>query len=260
MIKKIIRIIRLFSKSRKEPYFTFFNVLGFYPDKIDYYQLAMRHKSVSISTDTGHLLSNERLEFLGDAVLNSVVTDILYRRYNNRREGFLTNTRSKIVKRDSLNQLAIEIGLDKLIQVSKHVNSIGNKNICGNALEALMGAIYLDFGYKKCKKFVEERLLKSFINLDELANQEMNFKSNLIEWSQKHRLQVDFILINESVEKHNKHIFDTQLTIDGQDICRGIGLSKKESQQNASFHALQIINSTPRFIEELHSINSISAE
>lgn len=260
MIKKIIGILRLFSKSRKEPYFTFFNILGFYPDKIDYYQLAMRHKSVSISTDTGHLLSNERLEFLGDAVLNSVVTDILYRRYHNRREGFLTDTRSKIVKRDSLNQLAIEIGLDKLIQVSKHVNSNTNKNIYGNALEALMGAIYLDFGYKKCKKFVEERLLKAFVNLDELAKQDMNFKSILIEWCQKHRLQIEFVLINESVERHNKHIFDMQLIIDGQDICRGKGLSKKESQQNASFHALQIINSSPRFIEELHSIHSVSTD
>jgi ribonuclease-3 len=260
VIKKIIGILRLFSKSRKEPYFTFFNILGFYPDKIDYYQLAMRHKSVSISTDTGHLLSNERLEFLGDAVLNSVVTDILYRRYHNRREGFLTDTRSKIVKRDSLNQLAIEIGLDKLIQVSKHVNSNTNKNIYGNALEALMGAIYLDFGYKKCKKFVEERLLKAFVNLDELAKQDMNFKSILIEWCQKHRLQIEFVLINESVERHNKHIFDMQLIIDGQDICRGKGLSKKESQQNASFHALQIINSSPRFIEELHSIHSVSTD
>ena len=113
MIKHFIRSLRLFSASRKEPYLLFYKVLGFYPDKIEYYQLAVRHRSVSVPTDNGHLLSNERLEFLGDAVLNSVVTDILYRRYENQREGFLTNTRSKIVKRDSLNQLALEIGLDK---------------------------------------------------------------------------------------------------------------------------------------------------
>ena len=98
----------------------FYKVLGFYPSRIEYYQLAVRHRSVSVPTDDGHLLSNERLEFLGDAVLNSVVTDILFRRYENEREGFLTNTRSKIVKRDTLNRLAFELGLDKLMQASKH--------------------------------------------------------------------------------------------------------------------------------------------
>jgi len=112
VIKLFIRNLRLFSKSRKEPYLLFRKVLGFYPEKIEYYQLAVRHRSVAIPTDDGHLLNNERLEFLGDAVLNSVVTDILYRRYENQREGFLTNTRSKIVKRDSLNQLALDIGLE----------------------------------------------------------------------------------------------------------------------------------------------------
>ena len=155
MIKTILRKIRLLSNARKEPYFLFYKVLGFYPDKIAYYQLAVRHKSVSIPTDSGHNLSNERLEFLGDAVLNSVVTDILYRRYEDEREGFLTNTRSKIVKRDSLNKLAVEIGLDKLVIVTKYVNTHTNNNIYGNALEALMGAIYLDYGYKQCKRFVE---------------------------------------------------------------------------------------------------------
>jgi len=125
------------------------------------------------------------LKFLGDAVLNSVVTDILYRRYENQREGFLTNTRSKIVKRDSLNQLALDIGLEKLMQASKHVNTHTNNNIYGNALEALLGAIYLDYGYKKCKSFVEQRLLKTFVDIDKVAEDEVNFKSKIIEWSQK---------------------------------------------------------------------------
>ena len=101
MIKYLIKKIRLLSNARKEPYFLFQQVLGFYPDKIEYYQLAVRHKSLSIPTENGHNLSNERLEFLGDAVLNSVVTDILYHRYENQREGFLTNTRSKIVNREA---------------------------------------------------------------------------------------------------------------------------------------------------------------
>lgn len=254
VIKYLLRKIRLLSNARKEPYFLFYKILGFYPDKIEYYQLAVRHKSVSIPTESGHNLSNERLEFLGDAVLNSVVTDILYRRYENEREGFLTNTRSKIVKRESLNQLAIQLGLNKLIKVTKYVNLHTNNNIYGNALEALMGAIYLDLGYKQCKKFVEERLLNSFENLDKIVESEVNFKSKLIEWCQKNRVQPEFILVDEILNKSNKHVFKTSLTIHGKTICEATGASKKESQQNASQIAYQIILSTPDFVASLHAV------
>ena len=253
MIKNILLKIRLLSKARKEPYFLFYKVLGFYPDKIEYYQLAVRHKSVSIPTENGCNLSNERLEFLGDAVLNSVVTDILYRRYEDEREGFLTNTRSKIVKRDSLNKLALEIGLDKLIQVTKYVNTHTNNNIYGNALEALMGAIYLDYGYKQCKKFVEQRLFKGFINLEKVAEKEVNFKSKLIEWCQKNKLEMEFILISETMSRSNKHIFLSSLIIQGKTICEGSGPSKKESQQNVSRIAFETILSNPEFLENLKS-------
>jgi len=260
VIKNILRKIRLLSKTRKEPYLLFHKVLGFYPNKIEYYQLAVRHKSVSILTENGNHLSNERLEFLGDAVLNSVVTDILYRRYENQQEGFLTNTRSKIVKRDSLNQLAVEIGLDKLMKVTKYVNTHTNNNIYGNALEALMGAIYLDCGYKKCKTFVEKRLIRTFVNLDEVAENEVNFKSKLIEWCQKNRLESEFILIDEILNKLNKHVFLSRLTINGKDICEAAGTSKKESQQNASQLALQIIQSQPDLLNNLKSEQEILNE
>jgi len=253
VIKNILLKIRLLSKARKEPYFLFYKVLGFYPDKIEYYQLAVRHKSVSIPTENGCNLSNERLEFLGDAVLNSVVTDILYRRYEDEREGFLTNTRSKIVKRDSLNKLALEIGLDKLIQVTKYVNTHTNNNIYGNALEALMGAIYLDYGYKQCKKFVEQRLFKGFINLEKVAEKEVNFKSKLIEWCQKNKLEMEFILVSETMSRSNKHIFLSSLIIQGKTICEGSGPSKKESQQNVSRIAFETILSNPEFLENLKS-------
>ena len=253
MIKSILRKIRLLSNARKEPYFLFYKVLGFYPDKIDYYQLAVRHKSVPILTEDGHSLSNERLEFLGDAVLNSVVTDILYHRYETQREGFLTNTRSKIVKRDSLNQLALEIGLDKLVKVTRYVNTHTNNNIYGNALEALMGAIYLDYGYKKCKKFVENRLIRTFINLDKVAENEVNFKSKLIEWCQKNRIEPEFILIDDVLSKTNKHVFHMRLDIQGKTICEAYGASKKESQQLVSKIGYQQIQSLPDFLSTLIS-------
>ena len=260
MFKNILRKIRLLSNARKEPYFLFYKVLGFYPDKIEYYQLAIRHKSVSIPTETGNSLSNERLEFLGDAVLNSVVTDILYRRYENQREGFLTNTRSKIVKRDSLNQLAVEIGLDKLVKVTKYVNTHTNNNIYGNALEALMGAIYLDYGYKQCKQFVEQRLIRTFVNLDKVAENEFNFKSKLIEWCQKKRVEPEFVLMSETLNNSNKHVFHTCLTIEDKTICEATGASKKESQQKASRIALELIQSTPGFLNNLKSKPEIAAE
>lgn len=260
MIKNILLKIRLLSKARKEPYFLFYKVLGFYPDKIEYYQLAVRHKSVSIPTENGCNLSNERLEFLGDAVLNSVVTDILYRRYEDEREGFLTNTRSKIVKRDSLNKLALEIGLDKLIQVTKYVNTHTNNNIYGNALEALMGAIYLDYGYKQCKKFVEQRLFKGFINLEKVAEKEVNFKSKLIEWCQKNKLEMEFILVSETMSRSNKHIFLSSLIIQGKTICEASGPSKKESQQNVSRIAFETILSDLEFLENLKSNQEQASE
>lgn len=251
--KSIILRTRLFSKSRKEPYLLFYKVLGFYPYKIEYYKLAVRHSSLPIVTDDGLMLSNERLEFLGDAVLNSVVTDILYRRYENEREGFLTNTRSKIVKRESLNRLACEIGLDKLVIISKHVSSIGNTNIYGNALEALMGAIYLDYGYKQCKLFVEKRLFKHFLDIEKIVANEGNYKSTIIEWSQKMRLEIEFVLINEYNDKSERHVFESNLLIAGNFICSGTGYSKKASQQNASAKALDIIHNEPNFCEMLQT-------
>jgi ribonuclease-3 len=256
VIKYLIRRLRLFSKSRKEPYLLFQKILGFLPDNIEYYQLAVRHRSVAVRTDDGNLLSNERLEFLGDAVLNSVVTDILYRRYENEQEGFLTNTRSKIVKRDSLNLLARELGLDKIMLISKHVNFTSNNNVYGNALEALLGAIYLDYGYKRCKKFVEGRLLRNYIDIDKIAGDEVNFKSRIIEWSQKHRLPLEFVLVDEKLDSGNKHIFCTRLTISGLTVCEATGASKKESHQNVSYKALQIIESDPHFVQEMVVTNA----
>ena len=132
--------------------------MGFYPRRIEYYKLALMHKSVSRRNAKGRPLNNERLEFLGDAVLDAVVGDIVYRHFEGKREGFLTNTRSKLVQRETLNRLAQEMGINQLIHASTHSNS-HNSYMGGNAFEALVGAIYLDRGYDSCMRFMQERIL-----------------------------------------------------------------------------------------------------
>lgn len=252
MIKYIKRIIRLFSKSKKESYLLFYKILGFYPDNTSYYELALRHKSIPIQTNDGRELSNERLEFLGDAVLNSLIADIVFHRFADEREGFLTNLRSKIVSRESLNQIAIEMGLDKMVIATRYVSQHATHNIYGNALEALIGAIYLDKGYKKCKRFVEERIIRHFIDWNEVLEHEVNYKSKFLEWCHKNRLEPEFILLNEEVN-NNKHTFHTCIQIADQIICQASGNSKKESQQNAARLACQQIVSEENFLSRFQS-------
>ncbi len=251
MFQYLKKKLRLLSNARKEPYLQFYHILGFYPDQIDLYNLALRHRSMARSTTYNHFMNNERLEFLGDAVFNSIVTDILFKRYDRQREGFLTNTRSKLVKREFLNQIALELGLEKLVVKSRHINSNNNINIYGNAFEALIGAIYLDQGYKKCKRFVEKRLFKTFIDLDKVVVDERNFKSKIIEFCQKNHLKYEFVLIEEEILSANVHVFHTELLINGKYICEDSGSSKKESQQNASYKAYQLLNNNSELLEKL---------
>lgn len=246
----MIRKIRLAFRKKEESYFLFYKILGFYPDKIEYYKLALRHKSLPLKTDDGRELSNERLEFLGDAVLNSIITDIIYHRFEDKQEGFLTSLRAKVVSRESLNQIAKDIGLDKMVIATKYVNRNANDNIYGNALEALFGAIYLDYGYRKCKHFVENRLFRYFLSWDEIIESEINYKSKLLEWCHKNHIESNFVLIDDNVV-HNRHIFRTCIMINDSIICEAEGSSKKESQQKASRIAWQYIEKDPDFLSKL---------
>lgn len=186
----------------------------------------------------GRRINNERLEFLGDAILDAVVADILFHRFDNRKEGFLTNTRAKIVKRESLNAIALKIGLDHFITCSMRI-STHNSYMYGNALEALVGAIYLDKGYKCCKQFIETRIIGAIGDLDKVSKEEFNFKSRLIEWCQKHKIDIEFALIETLVDKDNNPVFQSQALIGGLSGGIGIGYSKKESQQNAAHTAIE---------------------
>lgn len=240
MLKKIYRNVRLLPKRGKEPYVSFFKILNFYPYNITLYQQALLHKSSSIKLKDGKWINNERLEFLGDAILDAIVADIVYKEFEYKKEGFLTDMRSKIVKRETLNKLALELGLNKLIVASAQ-NTSHKTHMYGNALEALIGAIYLDMGYRAAKKFVDERLIKTYLNFDTVANSEANFKSRLLEWSQKNKINVCFELTDTHIDEENNPVFTTAIYIYGKEAGIATGYSKKESQQNAAKQALDAL-------------------
>ncbi len=239
------RIRHLFNKT-KEPYFSLYKLLGFYPENIHLYEQAFLHKSSSIEDDNGKWQNNERMEFLGDAILDAIVADIVYKHFQYGREGFLTNTRSKIVQRETLNRIAIEIGLHKKVVFSTKINS-HNNYVYGNALEAFIGAVYLDQGYDVCYKFVEERIIKEHIPLEKIAKTEVNFKSSLIEWSQKNKLEISFNLIESFMDQDGNPVFQTEVMLLNTPIGIGIGYTKKESQQNASKMAIRKLRKDKEF-------------
>ncbi len=219
-------------------YRLFHSILGFYPRNISPYKQALLHKSLGVRSEQGQKLNNERLEFLGDAILDAVVADIVYEHFPRKSEGFLTNTRSKIVQRESLNMVAVEIGLNKLIKSDGHLQNSHNSYVCGNAFEALVGAIYIDRGYSSCLRFVKKRILKRLIDLDNIAYKEQNFKSKLIEWSQKNKISLEFNLVEEGKENGHTPTFLTHVVIEGILCGEGKGYSKKESQQHAAKDAI----------------------
>lgn len=244
----LIDRIKLPFRKEKELFSSLRDIMGFYPRRIEYYKLALMHKSVSRRNAKGRPLNNERLEFLGDAVLDAVVGDIVYRHFEGKREGFLTNTRSKLVQRETLNRLAQEMGISQLIHASTHSNS-HNSYMGGNAFEALVGAIYLDRGYGSCMRFMQERILSQLINIDKVAYKEVNFKSKLIEWSQKNRVSLEFALASQTKDDNGSPVFVYKAVIEGKEAGKGKGYSKKESQQLASKEALQKLRREPQFID-----------
>ena len=250
MLRNQIDKIRLLFRKDRESYFCFYRILGFFPRDIKVYQQALLHKSISMRSEKGRPINNERLEFLGDAILDAIVGDIVYRHFEGRREGFLTNTRSKIVQRETLNKLAVEIGLDKLVKYSTRSSS-HNSYMYGNAFEAFIGAIYLDQGYDRCKQFMEEKIFKNYIDLDKMSRKEVNFKSKLIEWSQKNKFEVEFRLTGQSIDSDSNPIFETQVMVENIPAGEGKGYSKKESQQLAAQETLKQIKTDPKFIDQI---------
>lgn len=242
LISDLLIQIRLLTVQQKEPYLLFHRILGFYPVKLELYQQALRHKSLSVRTNDGLMINNERLEYLGDAVLNVIVADILFKQFPAANEEFLTKTRSKIVQRQSLNKIALELGLQSLILSSAVASPDTHLSIYGNALEALIGAIYLDQGYRRCKRFLEKKILERYIDLNGVVSTEENFKSALLEWSQQEKVTAEFLMTELGRSSAKGPRFKAVACINGIPFGQGEGLSKKEAQQKASKEALLYMN------------------
>lgn len=250
MLSNLLDRIKLHFQKDSELRKALHSMLGFYPRNLEIYRIALAHKSHVYRNRKGRSFNNERLEFLGDAILEAVVSDIVFHRFERRSEGFLTSTRSKIVQRSSLNRLAKEIGLERLLQVPSQRRG-HNSNIGGNAFEALVGAIYLDRGYKTCQWFVENKIVGCLLDIENVANKEVNFKSKLLEWTQKNRVQVDFENEETLDEKNDSPLFNSTILLEGLTVGEGRGYSKKESQQRASRDALTRLRRDPLFVESI---------
>ena len=251
MMTNLFDRAKLLFRKDKELCLSLYKILGFYPHDIELYRIALSHKSSQyISGEKGRPLNNERLEFLGDAILEAVTSDIIFHRYERKREGFLTTTRSKLVQRDTLNRLAKETGLDALIRKNT-TGHTHNNYLGGNAFEALVGAVYLDRGYRHCHWFVSHRIIGKLVDLDDMARKEVNFKSKLLEWSQKNRIQLEFKL-DESIDTTgNSPEFRSYAILEGVTAGEGKGFSKKESHQQASKEALMKLRREPQFIDRI---------
>ena len=242
--------IKLPFRKEKELYLSLYTILGFYPRNIELYQMALSHKSIHFKNKKGKPVNNERLEFLGDAILDAIVGDIVYKHFPGKREGFLTNTRSKLVQRETLNKIAQEIGLSRLIYSSGR-NFSHNSYMAGNAFEALIGALYLDRGYNLCMRFMQKKILTKMVNIDTVAYKEVNFKSRLIEWAQKNKMNIAFNLLEQKKDDEGNPVFKYCVVIEGIKCNSASGFSKKESQQLASEETLECIKKNTRFCDAL---------
>ena len=249
-LSNAISLIKLLFVKDKELYVFIHRITGYYPSDIRLYQLAMVHRSKPVKLSDGRWANNERLEFLGDAVLDTVVADFLYDTFPGKHEGFLTSTRAKIVQRESLNRIGNSLHLDSHVHALTHTSS-HNSYISGNALEALVGAVYLDQGYKHCRKFIINRLIKKHFDLNDLVKTEQNFKSRLIEWTQKYRITIEYELVDSYSDANKNPVFRTAVILGGIYASDAVGYSKKESHQSASKKALDRLHNDQAFYEQV---------
>ncbi|SMO80610.1 RNAse III [Saccharicrinis carchari] len=241
MIKIVLNRIKL-SPERRKLYLLLRELIGFYPRNLKLYEASLIHKSALKVLENGESINNERLEYLGDAMLGAIVAHELYNKYPNHNEGFLTKTRSKIVNRSFLNKTANKLGLSNLISSQSYM-SLKKTNIPGDALEALIGAIFIDGGYNRCRKFILKKILNPYVDLYEITHNDNNYKSALIEWGQKYKRNIHFITDELGETGGHDPIFVSVVQMEDLVLGRGQGSSKKESQQNAAMQALDKVSS-----------------
>ncbi len=210
------------------------NILGFKPGNMSLYRTALTHRSIREGSDE----NNERLEYLGDAVLSALIADYLFKRYPYKEEGFLTEMRSKMVNRQQLNDIAIRMGLKKVTLYNKMDGSLKVSQIFGNTLEALVGAVYLDHGYKKAAKWVLESIIQPHMFMDDLENLEINHKNRLYGWANKNGKVLEFETLNEKLES-GRRLFTVAAMVDGRNIAEGKAFNKKDASQIAAQVAVE---------------------
>ena len=239
----------LFPHKKGELYYSLKKILGCAPHNMEFYRQALLHKSMLATDNKGHHINNERLEFLGDAIIEAVVSNYLFRKYGKEQEGFLTTTRSKMVRRSTLGKLSQQIGLNDLVR-SCILTDAHNSYIGGNAFEALFGALYLDRGYRCCQRFFLSLIDRGFINTEQMIKHEHNFKSHLLEWGQKYHSDIRFVSREETIDEISKKgPFYTEVWVEDLCIGRGRGYSKKESHQQASRRVLQKMKEHPHLVD-----------
>jgi len=232
-LKRLVKPL-FYSKREKELARSFKNITGFTPVNLKLYQLSMQHSSIAVQKEKGFKESNERLEYLGDALLGAIVADYLFARFPYKEEGFLTEIRSRIVNREVLNNLAKKIGIKKLVEYNKASRSnLSHKSLYGDSLEALIGAVYLDVGFENCKKFILKRLIANHYDIEDIIENNTNYKSIIIEWAQKENKDIRFD-IEEVANDSRYKLFNATIFIDGQPMGNGSGLSKKKAEQSAA--------------------------
>ncbi|MEP7264634.1 MAG: ribonuclease III [Bacteroidota bacterium] len=205
------------------------NLLGFYPGNLSVYHLAFSHRSLALEVEQGIKLSNERLEYLGDAVLGSVVAEMLFKKFPYKDEGFLTEMRAKIVSRENLKQVAMKIGINEFLK--KDAGPGSYRSMYGDAFEALIGAIYVDKGYTRARRFLLDRIIRNHIDLHEMEITENNFKSRILNWGQREKHSVNF----EVIEEDNKSkLIKIRLLVDEKEVATGTDFVKKKAEQIAA--------------------------
>jgi ribonuclease-3 len=228
----IRKIVNPQKKEDEGLYYELKALLKFSPKKINYYKKAFTHRSLKLKDKKGNPINYERLEFLGDAMLGSIIASYLYKKVPKGSEGYLTQMRSKIVSRDHLNELGKDLNLIKLVKSNFDKDNVGD-NIYGNIFEALIGAIYLDRGYNYCKKFIYENVIIPYVDIAKLEGKITSYKGLIIEWCQKQKKQYDFEIYEDSGNENIKH-FSVKISIEGALVAKGRATSKKKAEEQAS--------------------------